>query len=162
MNRLPQHAPLRPPRIMLGDGIPAVLRKPEGECRQGALRTISLTGGVLRLPKEFEKGSALRLMFVTHTGPVLGTAEMLSPMGNNLQPFRFISLHHTDRRRLGNAIQNCLEPAVDTQPWIEKYRAAVANSKPPKSRRLKTALCAATLATLGLAGYFYVFHSHLR
>jgi len=162
MNALPQHAPVRPPRIMLGDGIPAVLRKPEGECRQGTLRTISMTGGLLRLPRDIEKGSALRLMFVTHTGPVLGTAEMLSPVGNYLQPFRFVSLHQSDRRRLGAAIQKCLEPAVDTQPWIEKYRAAVANSKPPKSRRFKTVVGAAVVATLGLAGYFYVFHSHLR
>jgi hypothetical protein len=162
MNTLPQHAPPRPARIQLGEGIPAVLRQQDGGCRQGALRTVSLTGGLLRLSQDLEKGSSFRLMFVTHTGPVLGTAEMLSPVGNNLQPFRFVSLHQTDRRRLGAAIQTCLEPAVDTQPWIEKYRAAVANSKPPRSRRYKSVLRAVTLGALGLAGFFYVVYPHLK
>jgi hypothetical protein len=34
----------------------------------------------------------VKLMFVTPTGPVLGTAEMLNPVSWNQQPFRFVGL----------------------------------------------------------------------
>ncbi len=42
-------------------------------------------------------------MFLTGAGSVLGGAEMLRPVTNALQPFRFISLAAEDHRRLGDA-----------------------------------------------------------
>jgi hypothetical protein len=161
MNLLPQHAAQRAARINLGDGIPAVLRNQEGSCEQGQLKTVSLTGGLLHLPQGLDKGSSFRLMFVTHTGPVLGTAEMLPPVSNNLQPFRFVSLHQTDKRRLGEAIRTCLEPDNSRQQWIEKYRAAAALEEASGKRR-KRAMGVAAVVVFSLASVLYLFHAYLR
>ena len=39
-------------------------------------------------------------MFLTQNGPVLGAAEMLSPVSWTQQPFRFVALAYVDQRRL--------------------------------------------------------------
>ena len=57
------------------------------------------------MPKPVERESQVKLMFVTPTGPVLGTAEMLKPVSWSQQPFRFVSLEHDDQRRLQASIQ---------------------------------------------------------
>jgi hypothetical protein len=166
MELLPQHDPQRSPRIELGEGIPAVLRHPNGICKQAALRKVSLTGGLLNVPRGLEEGSQCRLMFVTHTGPVLGTAELLNPTSFNTQPFRFISLHQNDRRKLGAAITSVLEPNLEREiqerEWMEKYRAAILVRDQPKKNRFKTVLFAATFATASLLSVFYLLHAYLR
>jgi|SRR5882762_3359813 len=162
MNLLPQHAQQRAARLQLGEGIPAVLRNPEGGCNQASLKTVSLTGGLLSLPKGLDEGSSCKVMFVTHTGPVLGTAEMLSPVGHNLQPFRFVSLHQNDKRKLGEAIRTCLEPDDSRQQFIEKYRTVAAKRDMRVQHRTKHIFGIATLITLGLASFLYLLHSYLR
>jgi hypothetical protein len=162
MNLLPQHAQQRAARLQLGDGIPAVLRDAEGDCNQASLRTVSLTGGLLSLPQGLDQGSSHKLMFVTHTGPVLGTAEMLDPVGPNLQPFRFVSLHQSDKRKLGEAIRTCLEPDDSRQQFIEKYRAVAADRDLRAQGRKKKIFGIASLVTLGLGSFLYLFHSYLR
>jgi len=39
-----------------------------------------VNGGLLSLPSPIDQGSQVKLMFLTHTGAVLGAAEMLSPV----------------------------------------------------------------------------------
>jgi hypothetical protein len=161
MNLLPQHAQQRAARLQLGEGIPAVLRDSEGGCNQASLKTVSLTGGLLSVPQDLEQGSSFKLMFVTHTGPVLGTAEMLDPVDHHLQPFRFVSLHQSDKRKLGEAIRTCLEPDDSRQQWIEKYRTVAAERDRRELHRKRNLYSIATIVTFALAGFLYFFRSHL-
>jgi hypothetical protein len=158
MNPLPQHSPPRATRIQLGEGIPAVLRNPEGGCNQASLKTVSLTGGLLSVPQELDEGSSQKLMFVTHTGSVLGTAKMLAPVSSHLQPFEFVSLHQNDKRKLGEAIRTCIEPDDSRTQWIEKYRVAAEKHSQHKQDRTKKILTISAMVALGLAGLFYYLH----
>ncbi len=158
MNLLPQHAQQRAARLQLGEGIPAVLRSPEGGCNQASLKTVSLTGGLLSIPQELDEGSSQKLMFVTHTGPVFGTAKMLPPVSRHLQPFQFVSLHQSDKRKLGEAIRTCLEPDDSRTQWIEKYRALATQRDQRDRQRTKKIMAAVFLVALGLAAVLYLVH----
>jgi hypothetical protein len=88
------------------------------------LQTVSVTGGLLSLSKLLSQGSEVKLMFLTEAGPVLGAAEMLGPVPNGSQPFRFTTLYDDDRRRLQTAIQSCQDQSrrdhqliVPDRPW---------------------------------------------
>ena len=94
----------RSPRARLVS-TPAVLRFPDGRQSRGELRVISLTGGLLFLPRTLDRGSRVKLMFLTQTGAVLGAAEMLKPDSWVSQPFRFVSLDERDQCRLSAAIE---------------------------------------------------------
>jgi hypothetical protein len=63
-------------------------------------------------------------MFLTGCGSVLGAAEMLCPISDALQPFRFVSLAADDHRRLGALIWEQSGQNKFDQVWIEKLRAA--------------------------------------
>jgi hypothetical protein len=107
------------------------------------LEVISSTGGLLRLSKPLIRGTRIKVMFVTQGGPVLGAAEMLTPISWTEQPFRFVALAHSDQQRL-QAITGCslkpkipkpvqLDHEVDTEhQWIDKYRDAVSRNPPPR------------------------------
>src|SRR6266478_7485331 len=125
----------RAPRLNLSDITPAVLRFEDGHRTQGQLEVISLTGGILSLAKPVVRQSRVKLMFVTPTGPVLGTAEMLKPVSLSQQPFRFVALEYDDRRRLQASIQSSFSRTVDEQEWIEKFRATL-DQRPPEKKRL--------------------------
>jgi hypothetical protein len=155
MNLLPQHAQQRAARIQLGEGIPAVLRSPEGGCNQASLKTISLTGGLLSVPEQLDEGSDQKVMFVTHAGSVLGTAKMLAPVNHHLQPFQFVSLHQSDQRKLGEAIRTCLEPDDSRTQWIEKYRTVAAEHAQRSKKRTKKIVTVSSLIAVGMAGLFY-------
>lgn len=75
----PRHT-YREPRLRLTDLTPAVLRLRNGGCITGSLDVISLKGGLLCLSRPVDRGSSVKLMFLSRNGPVLGTAEMLSPV----------------------------------------------------------------------------------
>jgi hypothetical protein len=125
MNTLPQTiSGSRPPRVRFAESTPAVVRFQDGRRATGQLQIVSLTGGLLSVPKPLVKGSQVKVMFLTDKGPVLGAAEMLEPVTWGQQPFRFVSLGDSDRRVLGSAIQSSLRPAASEEDWIEKYRAA--------------------------------------
>jgi hypothetical protein len=160
MNLLPQHAQQRAARIQLGEGIPAVLRDPQGDCNSASLKTVSLTGGLLSVPQDLDEGSSYKMMFVTHAGTVMGNAKMLTPVSRHLQPFRFVALHQNDKRKLGEAIRTCLEPDDSRTQWIEKYRIAAAKHDHFAKRRNKKIIVAAasSAVALGLAGLFYFIH----
>lgn len=157
MNLLPQEAHERAPRLQLGEGIPAVLRSPEGGCNQAFLKTVSLTGGLLSVPQELDEGSSQKLMFVTHTGPVLGTAKMLHPVSTHLQPFEFVSLHQSDKRKLGEAIRSCLDPDDSRSEWIEKYRVLAAERDERDNRQKKKLILAVSSAAAVVAAVVLYF-----
>lgn len=146
----------RSPRAQLTDAPPAVLRLPDGRQCRGALHTVSLTGGLLKMPEIQEKHSRMNLLFVTHMGPVLGAVEMLSPVANALQPFRFISVETLHQQRLRMLVGPAARAAEDA--WIEKYRAAVAHRKP--QRRYAAIARRSVAALIFLASLVYVLDSH--
>ena len=166
MNALPQLNPdCRAPRFNLADITPAVLRLEDGRRTQAQLEIISLTGGMLCLPRPVQRASQVKLMFVTPTGPVLGTAEMLEPVSLSQQPFRFVALEHGDRHRLQGSIQSSFGQARHEQEWIEKYRAALDQRQPQKKRLFSTPLAVVTLAMLSLGSAIYlfgIFNLHLK
>jgi hypothetical protein len=98
---------------------------PDGQRTPAKVKVFSITGGLLSLLKPLAQGSLVRVMFVTHAGPVLGGAEMLSPVGEVLQPFRFVSLPDEDQRKLGAIVQSSLgnSTAIE-EDWMEKLRTA--------------------------------------
>jgi hypothetical protein len=156
MSSLPQSsAPWRVPRARLEDATPTVLRFPNGQRIGANLQVISLTGGLLSLAQPVLQGSRVKLMFLTGAGSVLGGAEMLRPVTDALQPFRFVSLAADDHRRLGALIweqssQNKFEVA-----WIEKLRAASMLHNEAQPGRFKLA-GAAGLLMFGLATTAYL------
>jgi len=174
MTCLPQPRPTcRAARVRLTDFTPAVLRLQDGGCTTGSLEVISLTGGLLGLSKPVDRGSRVKLMFLSQKGPVLGTAEMLGPVSRTRQPFRFVALAYGDQRRLQTTIQGSSNPEIFNQQvescpivdseeqWIEKYRAVMSHRKEPR-RLLKIVLGAAMLATLSLGYAVYLVSLHLK
>lgn len=148
----------RTPRVRLTEATPVVLRLPDGGRRRGNLEIVSLTGGLLSVPHTLNRGSRISLMFMSRSGPVVGTAEMLSPVSWWQQPFRFVALEKDDQRRLRTMIQP--SPSLDEEAWIAKYRAALVQRRPERgaiSRRLVGSL---TLLTL-LGCVIYLLNIHL-
>ena len=66
----------------------------------GRLEVFSATGGLLCLPKPLIRGTRIKVMFLTPKGPVLGAAEMLTPVSWTQQPFRFVTPAHGDQPKL--------------------------------------------------------------
>jgi len=168
VHALPQpYADRRAPRLSLSDNTPAVLRFEDGHRTQGQLEIISVTGGLLALPKPVVRQSRVKLMFVTPTGPVLGTAEMLKPVSWGQQPFRFVGLEKDDQRRLQESIQSSFGQVSKDQEWIDKYRAALDQQKAPKQRIFSKPLAAFALAVISLGSAIYlcslfnILHIHL-
>ena len=163
VNALPQPNPdrlypdRRAPRLNLSDITPAVLRFEDGHRTQGQLEVISVTGGILCLPKPVVRQSRVKLMFVTPTGPVLGTAEMLKPVSWTQQPFRFVGLEKDDQRRLQDSIQSSFGQVSKDQEWIDKYRATLDDRRPPRRHLFSSPLATFTLAMLSLGSAIYLF-----
>ena len=161
MHTLPQiTSGTRAPRVRFADSTPAVLRFQDGRRATGQLQIVSLTGGLLSVPKPLDRGSRVKVMFLTDKGPVLGAAEMLAPVTWGQQPFRFITLGDGDRRILGSAIQSSLHQAPSQEEWIEKYRAAaLADHEAPRRPLLRMIFGALTLLCLG-SMFYLVYLRH--
>jgi hypothetical protein len=91
---------------------------------------------------------------------------MLSPLTSTQQPFRFVALPVDDRRRLGAAIQSCLnkdtvQQEAEEQRWMEKLREASSSEHRPRRRYLRFAAGALALGMLCLGGAFYFLQVHL-
>lgn len=153
----------RSPRFRLADTTPAVLQFQNGRRTSAELQVISRTGGLLFLPQPMDQGSVVKLTFQTERGPVLGTAEMLVPVTDAQQPFRFVALPESDQCTLQAAFQSGLYRNTDEEEWIEDFRAAAMNWNPNSWKtRLRVILAAATLATIGVGSAVYFFGIHLR
>jgi len=113
----------RAPRVRFKELTPAVLRLRNGWRVSGELLIISTTGGLLCLSKPVDQGSEVKLMFLTESGPVLGAAEMLSPVSDRVQPFKFTALFNDDRRRLQAAIQSSQQQTREDRQQLEMFRA---------------------------------------
>lgn len=161
----PLHEQLRSPRVQLADFTPAVLRFDDGQRASGMVQVLSLTGGLLSLPSPVNRGSQVKLLFLTRTGPVLGAAEMLSPVTSTQQPFRFLSLPVDDCRRLGAAIQsslnlNCTRQSAAEQQWMEKLRGASIAGSQPRRSVFRFALGVVALGVACLSGILYLLQVH--
>ena len=157
MSSSPQsRPPWRCPRAHLDGNNPIVLRFPNGQRMGANLQVISVTGGLLSLSKSVDQGSRVRLMFLTEAGSVLGGAEMLPPVSDRLQPFRFISLPAVDQRRVGALIGEWSQNKSE-QAWIEKLRAASAQHNEPAFWRFNLAGVIGLL-TIGSAIAAYLLH----
>lgn len=160
MTALPQPYPqARSPRIRLPDITPVILRFPDGHRLPVDLAVVSLTGGLLRVERPVDYGARVRLMFLTHSGPVLGAAEMLRAVSWTEQPFRFLSLAGPDHHRLEATIQSSFPPANSAQEWVRRRRADPRPARRPVS--LRSLFFTATAALLALAGILYTY-LHLR
>jgi hypothetical protein len=111
MTHFPQpHPTRRASRIQLGDSVPAAIRLEDGRRTKANLKTISVTGGLLRLPQSLGQGDFVEVAFQTQAGPVHGMAEVLSPMRTEasgvLQPFRFVAIEDDDHRRLRTTLDH--------------------------------------------------------
>jgi hypothetical protein len=131
MPYLPQAQPhQRPPRVKLSEITPVALRFSDGSRTSGNLQVVSVTGGLLSMTRPVAQGSVVKLMFLTRKGPVLGAAEMLTPLSWDQQPFRFVSLYDDDQSRLHAAIHSSLEQnrhdqkhSQQGQDQVERLRA---------------------------------------
>jgi len=117
---------------------------------------ISVTGGLLSLPKSVDQGAQVKLIFLTGAGAVLGGAEMLPPVREGLQPFRFTSLPADDQRRVGALIGERSQAQPDLA-WMEKLRAASEQHRKPPFWRFKLARVIGLL-TIGMAIAACVLH----
>ena len=103
------HQNQRAVRVQFHSMKPAAFRFEDGRHGLGKLRTISLTGGLLRLSKPLVPGTLIEVIFMSNGGPVLGLAELLPPvldMLKCLQPFKFIMIDDDDYQRLGGLIRS--------------------------------------------------------
>src|ERR1700733_12122411 len=119
MTHFPQpHWKHRAVRVEFHSPLPAALRFGDGRYRQGRLRTISLTGGLLRMSQSLVPGSLVEVTFISSRGPVLGLAELLSPASATLkclQPFKFIMIDDDNYRRLNSLICCSLRSMVNLE-----------------------------------------------
>lgn len=161
MGNLPQPlVPRRPARLCFSTTTPAVLRCPDGQSVSSKLQIVSVTGGLLSVTKPVSRGAMVKLMFVTQSGPVLGSAEMLTPISYTQQPFRFVALPRETQNRLHVAIQSSLYQRSAEDWWIEKYRTAVQQSPPRRRRRSRIFLSVLTLGLLALGSTLCALHFH--
>ena len=117
----------RAERVRLDESIPAVVRFNDGNRTSGRLKVVSLTGGLLSLPRPVRQGSVGKLMFLTPAGSVLGSAEMLTPMSWELQPFKFVSFSGDDHGRLETAIQSYLHKKRKNEQQQQRDRGEFEN-----------------------------------
>jgi len=111
MTHFPQaHPSRRAARVQLGESVLAAIRLEDGRRTKAKLQCISTTGGLLQMPCSLGNGSFVEVAFQTHSGPVHGMAEILTPMRKTtdgvLQPFRFVALEDDDHRRLRTSLDH--------------------------------------------------------
>ena len=114
MTHFPQPLPdRRAPRIRLNGAVAAAIRSEGGDQARARLQSLSITGGLLQLAKEFSIGDFVEIAFHTRSGAVRGMAEMLQPVRQSqsacLQPFRFIALGDDDHHKLSMALDSALD-----------------------------------------------------
>ena len=154
----PVLASRRATRVRLPNSTPAVLRCQDGSRVAGNLEVISLAGGMLRLPQPLDPNTRASLMFLSDGGPVLGKAEMLSPVSRTQQAFRFVALDRNYQRNLRIGIQSHLSQSSDEDRWIAKYRSAIIHRAPSQRGTLKIVFGSVAFGILVLISAAYFFH----
>ena len=114
MTHFPQPNPQRRAvRAQLGGAVQAAIRLEGGQRTRAKLQSVSVTGGLLVLPKPLSNGEFIEIGFTTRSGSIHGMAEMLVPIrqfsNGCMQPFRFIALGDEDHRKLRNAVDSVVD-----------------------------------------------------
>ncbi len=107
----PPNSKRRAARVELPGPPSATIRFDDGRRTTGKLQSVSVTGGLLRLPQSLCPEALVEIMFLTQSGPVLGMARLLSPCSATrrcLQPFRFTMMEDGDFHRLRTALASSL------------------------------------------------------
>ena len=117
MTHFPQpHPSRRAARVQLGPSVLAAIRLEDGRHARAKLQIVSVTGGLLQLPRSLGQGDFVEVAFQTQSGPVRGMAEILSPMRKTtagvLQPFRFVALEDDDHRRLRTSLDHVADRSL--------------------------------------------------
>ncbi len=88
----------------------------DGNRGKASLHTISITGGLMRIPQPLSEGDFIEVAFQTPSGPVQGMAEMLSARKTVTtgwqQPFRFVALGDSYHQNLRRAVATKLDRDV--------------------------------------------------
>lgn len=124
----------------------------------GNLQVISVAGGMLRLSRPLYPNTRASLMFLSDGGPVLGKAEMLSPLSSTQQAFRFVALDRNYLRNLQRGIQSRLNHCSDEDRWIAKYRSAMIHRAPSRRGALKVVFGSVAFGMLVLIGAACFLH----
>jgi hypothetical protein len=101
-------------------------------------------------------------MFAIHSEVVLGVAEMLKAVWWGSQPFRFVTLDGSDRRRLSAAIQASLIQKRVEEEWIDTYRAKLAHRDRSGAQSSRAIIAALALVSVCLASAMYMHCSKSR
>jgi hypothetical protein len=117
MTHFPQpHPSRRAARVQLGASVLAAIRLEDGRHAKAKLQTVSVTGGLLQLPRALGQGDLVEVAFQTQSGPVRGMAEILSPMRKTtegvLQAFRFVAIEDDDHRRLRTSLDHVTDRSL--------------------------------------------------
>src|SRR5215831_16603310 len=111
MSYFPQPNPASPARRMkVGNSVAATVHSHGNQPVNGKLHDVSVTGGLLFLPKAMERGEFVEVAFQTSHGMVRGMAELLEARRQSasgcVQPFRFVALNDEDHSRLRMAVDS--------------------------------------------------------
>jgi hypothetical protein len=111
MTHFPQsQSKRRAQRVQFGAPVPVLVKLDSGQRAKANLQSISMTGGVLQLPKALQEGGFVEVAFRMDSGSVQAMAEMLHPAQKArdgiLQPFRFVALEDEDHRTLRMAVDS--------------------------------------------------------
>lgn len=128
----------------------------------GNLQVISVAGGMLRLSQPLDPSTRASVMFLSDRGPVLGKAEMLSPLSRTQQAFRFVALDQNSERNLQLGIRSHLNQSSDEDRWIAKYRSAMIHRAPSRRGALKIVFGSVAFGILVLISAAYFFHLELH
>ena len=88
----------------------AELKLSDGRNAKAKLQRISVTGGLLQVPRALAEGDFIEVAFQTQGRTVNGMAEMLKPVRRGAemisQPFRFVALDDHDHQALREMIES--------------------------------------------------------
>jgi hypothetical protein len=139
---------------------PAVLRFQDGGRVAGNLQVISVAGGLLRLSQPVDPNTRASLMFLSDGGPVLGTAEMLSPLSRTQQAFRSVALDQNNQRNLPLGIHLHLIQNSDEERWVA-HRVRPSHRAQPRREALKMVLESVSFGILVVVSAAYSLHFQL-
>lgn len=108
------HSSVRAPRVRVPHPEPISFSYEEGTV-QGVLKKISVTGGLVCLPRQIRQGTFAEVRVRTISGPVNGLVEMLDPRiyrGSPEQGFRFVAMSDDDHDRLAAVLEEMKRQGV--------------------------------------------------
>jgi hypothetical protein len=94
---------VRSPRFVVPNNEQAVVSI-GAEKLKGTLHMLSLTGGTIRLQKQFASGTFADIGIETASGTFAAAIELLPMASGNAQPFRFVAMEPVARGRLNDGL----------------------------------------------------------